>query len=778
MSQQQYLPKTARTSLKPAFDLWQPRPFAPPPTHTPPSPPPDLQTQLENAKQFGHSLKTISLSTPQASVTIQPQQTISQSPQDLGLQPAIHSVQRMPILQRQSQEAVAQAPPLPTTESKPSILQKKSPLLPQLDPEQLAPQFPELQAIQEPFFDGKEEHHLFLEVQDQSYVLMIASSPKLLKDYLASQGSNLKAKNESVYQELETLIEQFNQVSSGFKEDLGKYLNTLFKKAVNIMKTVGIGKGGYAYIPPETKVTWGAAQTSKNRQQVGTSMTANPLSIDPGSYAGSEPRDQYGTRHVKGHLLNHHLHGPATPKNLTPMTQTMNTSFEKQVENFLKQKILAENLVFRYTVKAKNFDADHFEPQYIEYKAQELEKDTLNKWVDKTNGWSIQGSLDQEGNGTTTISGGVDKKTSEEEEIQEMDFENALSDPVFLSAFIEREDTPANLELEAIEEEYQKIMYEWSAEFGEYLRDLLKQIVNKLKLLAPETLQFLPESQIVYGPTKKFKNVEGVEFGHFSDEHGTWMEAKLLSINPGSHKGYEPETQRWGNLVQGHLLNHHLHGPAESKNLVPISNSLNQQMERDIESTAKKWVLEEGKVVYYKVWTDSDYQLDESEIILGKTIEEDYEIPASPPITFDDPMLEEKEFKDKLKKWELKRQEEEEKYHNLPDYFVPGGLHAELQELKLKNGVDASDETQINEPDNWEGVGQKIVNSWANSLQQKAKEEKKQNKRKKVTSDLEESEEVLGTKSKRIKKETPRKKSSKVDKKPLSKKKNKSSSLK
>jgi hypothetical protein len=52
--------------------------------------------------------------------------------------------------------------------------------------------------------------------------------------------------------------------------------------------------------------------------------------------------------------------------------------------------------------------------------------------------------------------------------------------------------------------------------------------------------------------------------------------------------------------VQGHLLNHKVHGPGAPYNLVPISNTTNTNMEAIIESFAKKHV-DAGLVLWYQV---------------------------------------------------------------------------------------------------------------------------------------------------------------------------------
>jgi hypothetical protein len=65
---------------------------------------------------------------------------------------------------------------------------------------------------------------------------------------------------------------------------------------------------------------------------------------------------------------------------------------------------------------------------------------------------------------------------------------------------------------------------------------------------------------------------------------------------------YFKERHKIGGLywVQGHLLNHNIHGPGVPDNLVPISNTTNTNMEAIIESFAKK-LLDQGEVAYYEV---------------------------------------------------------------------------------------------------------------------------------------------------------------------------------
>ena len=96
-----------------------------------------------------------------------------------------------------------------------------------------------------------------------------------------------------------------------------------------------------------------------------------------------------------------------------------------------------------------------------------------------------------------------------------------------------------------------------------------------------------------------------------------------LSLNPGGLIGTEPTMdsdmgaellRRYpGKLVEGHLLNHKLHGPGNQRwNLTPISHATNNAMKLKAENQAKANVLSEGKVISYRVRVNYKADLDPS----------------------------------------------------------------------------------------------------------------------------------------------------------------------
>jgi hypothetical protein len=136
-------------------------------------------------------------------------------------------------------------------------------------------------------------------------------------------------------------------------------------------------------------------------------------------------------------------------------------------------------------------------------------------------------------------------------------------------------------------------------ETGEKIAGLMGDIADLLKTVYGE----VPPTTIV-NPRKK-------QIGN--SIVGQHVKAEPLSMKPpqdGNWRGSEPGfgneffravNKREYTYVQGHLLNHHLFGPGQDFNLVPIHRKLNTQMSAECEEKVKQSVLSQNKVVSYDI---------------------------------------------------------------------------------------------------------------------------------------------------------------------------------
>jgi DNA uptake protein ComE-like DNA-binding protein len=98
--------------------------------------------------------------------------------------------------------------------------------------------------------------------------------------------------------------------------------------------------------------------------------------------------------YVRGHLLNHHVHGPGENRNLVPITGSCNTTMETQAEHVIKKAVIGEGKVVRFIAKAKGkqgprkyIPQESELPEKLVLNAVELEEGSDGKW--KTEGKSL-----------------------------------------------------------------------------------------------------------------------------------------------------------------------------------------------------------------------------------------------------------------------------------------------------------------------------------------------------------------------------------------------------
>lgn len=210
-----------------------------------------------------------------------------------------------------------------------------------------------------------ESHTLYFNKQKK---LILASNPLIIQDWLTQLSTQKKSAHSSeilaintAVTEIETLKTRENSTGNREPTGFGKTIGGLIVAQLNIIaQKVAIVDGEEI---PETKF-----ETSPNFQSysaqgstLGKKMVASILTLKPpvGEDAGSSPiafsplfvevNKRSGT-YIQGHLLNHHVHGPGTAKNLVPITRSVNDEMESYAESKVKKAVLNEKKVVRYEV--------------------------------------------------------------------------------------------------------------------------------------------------------------------------------------------------------------------------------------------------------------------------------------------------------------------------------------------------------------------------------------------------------------------------------------------
>jgi hypothetical protein len=244
-----------------------------------------------------------------------------------------------------------------------------------------------------PFKIGKEEHELYVEGELQSAKLMVKSTPQTLENLLISlsSGGKMTGKKKEAVDKIKDAAKKIDKLKAdtkgSFDKNEGKTIMGLLDEIAKNLELAGLKSVPKSKIIPKPGKALGGP--------VGAEMDANPLTLDPGGLAGSQPYEESNLwkavnrrerTYVRGHLLNHHVHGPGSTNNLVPITLSANTRMETQGEHKIKKAVLADNLVIRYTVKAegkhgtrKYLPAEGELPQRLILNAYELDDDGKKK---------------------------------------------------------------------------------------------------------------------------------------------------------------------------------------------------------------------------------------------------------------------------------------------------------------------------------------------------------------------------------------------------------------
>ena len=256
----------------------------------------------------------------------------------------------------------------------------------------------------EKFKSADESHELSFRGEGESAELTISSTPRVLESYLAevkksSLSQEQKAKIKSIEAEIRKIQKIKAKTKGGFGQQAGEEIRQALSKIAQLL-----GSDPYLDLdsstPPESRVEFNTrtiAVPGVGSSLVGEGMVAEPLSINPGKLAGSQPfqvtplwnevnrrQDTY----VRGHLLNHHVHGPGENRNMVPITRSANRKMESKFESDVKGAVLSKKQVVKYQVKVefpgtpvkRKLAAEGYLPTKLTMQAWLMEK-KKNKWV-------------------------------------------------------------------------------------------------------------------------------------------------------------------------------------------------------------------------------------------------------------------------------------------------------------------------------------------------------------------------------------------------------------
>lgn len=217
---------------------------------------------------------------------------------------------------------------------------------------------------------GGETHQLYFRGQADQARLTIESTPRPLEAYLDDYENtkNPTPDERAAITQIRARIAEIENIKSAnrtrgrgsFTQADGESIRTKYDAIVTLL---GVLRGDGTAPPPSQIIERATLPGSGD----GTRMVAHPLSLNPGGLAGGQPfgesplwlavsrrkrRAGAATFYVRGHLLNHHLHGAGSIDNMIPITSQANGQMERLAESQVKQAVLNRNQVVRYEVEA------------------------------------------------------------------------------------------------------------------------------------------------------------------------------------------------------------------------------------------------------------------------------------------------------------------------------------------------------------------------------------------------------------------------------------------
>lgn len=253
---------------------------------------------------------------------------------------------------------------------------------------------------------GKENHKLFFKGEKNAAALWMQSDPRPLFDYVEGLNTNLKQKQQELdkekFNEYTGYVKQLKTKQQAlqklmlrkasaselkpkyFTENQGEKIAAYLDEIAALLAKFPadfVGEketGGGKIIRPKTDIGFDGLQTtafeveikkadgSTEKKRVssedGKKVTAKLSTVPDGKNTGSGASyfsplykaldDFRGSEIAPGHLLNHQVYGSGkNPENLAPITRSANAKMAKNHEETVKNHVLKDNGVAKYTVE-------------------------------------------------------------------------------------------------------------------------------------------------------------------------------------------------------------------------------------------------------------------------------------------------------------------------------------------------------------------------------------------------------------------------------------------
>jgi hypothetical protein len=205
-----------------------------------------------------------------------------------------------------------------------------------------------------------ESHAVYLDGDPQHPQVMVSSTPQTVEAYIAAgRSQTTQADRIRAYAAVETALANVRAhlPAAQEAEHAGAPEPPEFARAMEGLRDSVAALMRLSGRPPTPEPQYGAL-----RDGLGTSMDVAPLTtvgVDGTEPSATNPiwelvrgRYQGGrTFYVRGHLLNHNLHGSGSEaRNLAPISQDDNATHEREIESLVKQRVIDQHRTVHYSV--------------------------------------------------------------------------------------------------------------------------------------------------------------------------------------------------------------------------------------------------------------------------------------------------------------------------------------------------------------------------------------------------------------------------------------------